>query len=557
MRGDVRRRLLAVTAATALGGTLLAAPASATIGWDGGSLVVPDGTLEERRPQVAVDSSGDRHVVYDDEGGDVWLVEVAAGGGQGEPVRLSSADGEGRAGYPRIAVDDEDRITVAWYVVDPAQQGHSHVAARTMSADGVLGELQVLSDLADNSYYPELVADSTGEVTVVWENEIGGGHPGKIQAVRLAPGTGAPLAPVVDLDDPGGEVPEGIGVGDLTIGIDPADRATVAWVRRDGDADGGFRNATIRAVRLDAEGVPGPIQAVSDDPAVDFRYPQVVVAPDGTVTVVYTRFGDVAGTVATRLSAVDSTPGAPLLVSDPERDTWDDPAATVDGKGRVTVAWLAQGPTDFTVETRRIDADGRLERERPPVGVRGSTSARMEMIGLASDARGRVVVAWPGADGPRGGETRMHAVRLAPGTGAASTTHRLSSPGEWDAFGEVVDVAMDSRHRASVVWTRYGATAVRRSWAPRFGPTPAKTRLLSGPRNGELVKDATPRFRFEADTVEAGFECRTDGGRWRPCTSPETTRRLDKGRHTFAVRAADGDGTRPDQSPEVARFRVR
>jgi hypothetical protein len=165
-----------------------------------------------------------------------------------------------------------------------------------------------------------------------------------------------------------------------------------------------------------------------------------------------------------------------------------------------------------------------------------------------------VHVAWPGADR---GATRMHGVRLASSDGAPSTTHRLSSPGTASSFDEVIDIAVDARDRASVVWSRGGATAVRRSRAPEAGPTSAGTKILSGPRKGKAIKDTTPRFTFEADTVQATLECRVDRRRWRPCTSPMTTRPLPTGRHTFAVRARDADGTPPDRTPAKARFKVR
>lgn len=553
MGRNVRRRLSAGVAAAALGGALLATPAEATIGWNPGTVVVPDGSLEESRPQVAVDSEGSRHVVFHDENLDVWLVEVGVRGDVARPVQLFESTEDEFGGYPRIAVDDQDRITVVWYVTDWAPGKNSRVEARTVSADGQLGETQVLSDPEDNAYYPELAVDSSGVATVVWETEIGGGHPGTIQAVRLAAGTGVPLGPVLDLDGPVGEFPEGIGVGDLTLAMDQADRATVAWARRDGDPDGNFRNATIRAVRLSPDGVPGATQAVSDDPSVDFRYPQAVVAPDGTVTIVYTGFDDIAGTMANRLSSTDGTPGTPFLVSDPDLHSLDDPAAAVDGQGRVTVAWVAYGPEGDQVETRRIGADGSLEPERAPLGRKGATAGRLEMIAIASDPDGRVHVAWPGADGRA---TRMHGVRLASSDGAPSTTHRLSSPGVAASFDEVIDIAVDARDRASVVWSRGGATAVRRSRAPGLGPVPADTRILSGPRDGKVVQDATPRFRFEADTVEAVFQCRVDDRRWRPCSAPMTTRSLPDGRHRFRVRAIDADGTGAGR-PAVARFRVR
>lgn len=554
MRGNRRRWRAGGATAVCLAAILTAGtgPTVAGTGWEAGGLLVPTGTAEERRPQVAVDSEGDRHVVWDDSNGHVWIAEAESGGTTAAPVRLFASDGANGGGYPRIAIDVEDRITVVWYVTDPSHERRSHVEARTVSPTGQLGATQVLSDLDENAYYPEVAVDSEGVATVVWENQVGGGWPGRIEAVRLAPGTGTPEGPVMTLDDPGGEVPDGIGVVDATLAMGPDDRAVVAWTRFDGAAEGSSRHATVRAVRLGPEGTPGEVEPVSDDPTLDFRYPAIAVAPDGTTTIVTTRFGSTAATVATRFSATDFEPGAPSAVSDPQQNSWDDPTVAVDGLGRVTVAWWAAGPDGTVLRTRRLGPDGELEEPRSALGLQAGIFARMELVAMAADADGRVMVAWPGADG-RG--PRMHAVRIGKG-GQPSTTQRLSSPGDASSFGEVVDLTIDVRGRASVVWSRYGAVAVRRSLAPDVGRVPADTTILRGPGDGKVVRDRTPRFVFEAGTVEATLQCRVDGRRWKKCSSPFVTPRLADGRHRFRVRAVDADGARPDPTPAVARFRV-
>jgi hypothetical protein len=529
------------------------APAGAAVPWNRGAVVVPQGTSADH-PQIAVNARGDRFVVYADQERDIWLVELNTFGDL-QPRTLLYADPDKRAGYPRIVVDDQDRITVAWYVVDPALGDRTHVAARTVAADGSLGELQVLSDLDDNAYYPEVAVDSAGVATVVWENQLGGGNPGRIEGVRLAAGTGAPLGAPMTLDDPSAGADDAVGVADLTVAMDPQDRAVVAWVRFDGDADGNFRQATVRALRLSAEGTPGEVQPVSDDPSVSSRYPAVAVAPDGTATIAYTTFGDVAATMVTRLSPVDATPGTPVRVSSPERPTSDDPAVTVDDQSRVTVGWTSFKGSSIQVETRRIGADGQLEAPRAPLG-RVATFGRREMLALSSDDRGRVVVAWPGADGSGGRDSRMHAVRLTAGAGAPSTTHRLSAPGGWGSIGEVIDIVTDSRGRTSAVWSSNGQAAVRRAAPARYGLVSAQSTILAGPRQGQTTDDPTPTFRFEASTVQAVLECRVDGQPWTSCTSPTTVGPLDDGRHVFEVRAKDPDRTGWESLTAVARFRV-
>ncbi len=67
--------------------------------------------------------------------------------------------------------------------------------------------------------------------------------------------------------------------------------------------------------------------------------------------------------------------------------------------------------------------------------------------------------------------------------------------------------------------------------------------------------DRTPTFRFRASEPDAGFECRLDGKRFRPCRSPFTAKRLSPGSHVFSVRARGHDGA-ADRSPARYAFTV-
>lgn len=66
---------------------------------------------------------------------------------------------------------------------------------------------------------------------------------------------------------------------------------------------------------------------------------------------------------------------------------------------------------------------------------------------------------------------------------------------------------------------------------------------------------ATVRLAFRADEAGASFACKIDNGAFKPCSSPRSYR-LPTGRHSFAVRAIDVEGT-PDPTPARARFRIK
>ncbi len=82
-------------------------------------------------------------------------------------------------------------------------------------------------------------------------------------------------------------------------------------------------------------------------------------------------------------------------------------------------------------------------------------------------------------------------------------------------------------------------------------PTPGTT-IKSGPRG--RTRDRTPTFGFKSSLAGAGFRCKLDRGRFRPCTSPKTLGSLGLGPHTFRVKAVAAGRT--DPTPARRGFRV-
>jgi hypothetical protein len=68
------------------------------------------------------------------------------------------------------------------------------------------------------------------------------------------------------------------------------------------------------------------------------------------------------------------------------------------------------------------------------------------------------------------------------------------------------------------------------------------------------TRDRTPTFRFGASDVGARFQCTHDHGRFKPCRSPLTLKRLSPGRHLLRVRAVLGGS--PDPSPASFKFTI-
>ena len=88
-------------------------------------------------------------------------------------------------------------------------------------------------------------------------------------------------------------------------------------------------------------------------------------------------------------------------------------------------------------------------------------------------------------------------------------------------------------------------------------PTPdtaAPTTSLRRAKIDQAKRKAT--FKFASGEPGAEFRCKLDQRKRKPCTSPKTYRRLERGKHVFRVRARDAAGN-VDATPTVRRFKIK
>jgi hypothetical protein len=87
---------------------------------------------------------------------------------------------------------------------------------------------------------------------------------------------------------------------------------------------------------------------------------------------------------------------------------------------------------------------------------------------------------------------------------------------------------------------------------PTEPPSPPQTKIVSGPKG--KVKATTAKFKFSSPTKGAKFECKLDKGKFKPCKSPKTYKKLKLGKHVFKVRAvANGLA---DPTPAKRQFKI-
>jgi hypothetical protein len=122
--------------------------------------------------------------------------------------------------------------------------------------------------------------------------------------------------------------------------------------------------------------------------------------------------------------------------------------------------------------------------------------------------------------------------------------------------------AIDASHNADPTPAGYSFTVVLSAAAPVSantggsggGRTARAVPNTTIATHGSRTHDRTPTFRFSSSRAGAGFQCKLDGGPFRACRSPLTTKKLSFGSHTLQVRAVVNGAT--DPTPAKLNFKI-
>lgn len=286
--------------------------------------------------RLAVDSAGRVTVAWSlDWGSPENKLQSVRLGSDGEPESVQTLSPlDVNAGAPDLAVDREDRVTIAWHSEDGIQ-------AVRLGSNGLPEPLQTISPAGEDAGLPKVVVDSQGRATVAWWRGEGAYE---VKAIRLGADGSPGLVRTLS--------PEGQDTLNPQISIDPYDRVTTTW------EDFGQR---VLAVRLGADGTPGPVYPLSVLGEVA-GHPQVAAAPDGGAVVVWTHppilfpppfegcldngFAPESDVVKAAFIGSDGVPRIVRTVSAIGQQSQEAQVA-VDSQGRPTVVWHSFDGTYF------------------------------------------------------------------------------------------------------------------------------------------------------------------------------------------------------------------
>jgi hypothetical protein len=285
------------------------------------------------------------------------------------------------------------------------------------------------------------------------------------------------------------------------VAVAPDGTATVVWKRFNGSS------YVVQERRLSAAGVREASGHPLSAPGGDAVEPQVAVAPDGTATVVWSRFDGVDTVVQARRVAPDGTPAAATADLSASGENAVEPEVGVDGDGVATVVWARFDGAATIIQARRVSAAGLPDPDVEDLSAAGRGAAEPR---LAVNPAGLAMVVWDRFDG---GNFIVQGRRVSASGQPSAGVLNLSAAGR-DAAEPEVAIAADGA--ATVVWDRFdGANfIVQRRGVDATGTPAASVVGLSAAGRGAtapavaLSPDELPiavwkRFNGGAEVVQA------------------------------------------------------
>jgi hypothetical protein len=313
----------------------------------GAAMALSESSQDALAPQVGVAPDGTATVAWIRFDGSNFQVQARRVDPSGTPdastANLSQTGQDAAA--PRLDVGADGTATVVWKRFDGA---HYEVEERRLTSAGdrlPAESSNVLSDSTQDAVEPAVAAAADGSATVVW-SRFDGVH-SIVQARRIGP-VGAPDATTQNLSAAGQNAVQ------PQVAAAPGGAATIAWTRFDGS------HWVIQGQRLSAAGAPEGTVATLSNSTRNAAEPQLSIGADGKVAVVWDRYdGNSFIVQARRIDAAGVPAAATLNLSAGGRDAGE-PQVDVAPDGTATVLWSRFDGANFIVQRRDVAASETL-----------------------------------------------------------------------------------------------------------------------------------------------------------------------------------------------------
>ena len=406
---------------------------------------------------------------------------VVVWGGAGQRFDASGSPiGEAfeiNGGNPSVGMDAMEGLVVAWNGYPDGD--NTGIGARRFDSSGQpLGEsFQVNAYTTGYQGAASVAVAASGRFIVVWNSHVQ--ISGRVFDENGEPATDefqvnqSPLptpTPPKSARPSSPRVPE---VKSAIVSADPSGNFVVTWEA----------NFVIKARRFDSDGVPiGDEFQVSTTTDYAVGQPNVSVSPLGTFTIVWTQFGNAAGTkvFAQRYNQDGEPQGDNFQVSSSSVSFLWYPGIGTDATGNFIVVWLSQladAAPLMNMVARQYDSDGNAEGPLFQV----STYQGYKFYGgaVAMNGAGSFVVTWPNSPSSYGSgygyglRARLAAVPTVTPTPTETST-ATNTPTNTLTLTPTATPTPTQTLTPSLTPT-HGPTPVVATINPRFGPASGGT----------------------------------------------------------------------------------
>jgi len=205
-------------------------------GWGTAEFVETDDSEDAKNPMVSLDSSGTATAVwfqYNGTRSDIWSNRNVLGTGWGV-AHLIETDDSGNASYPQVSADSSGNVIAVWQQQDGNLYNiwSNRYALGTGWGDAELIETEDLG----SAYYPQVSVDSSGDGIAVW-SQVNGDRK-DVWSNRYTIGDGWGTATLIETNDSG----DAIGPKVCMYG---SGKAIVVWSQWDGACEDIWSNHYI------------------------------------------------------------------------------------------------------------------------------------------------------------------------------------------------------------------------------------------------------------------------------------------------------------------------